>query len=263
VSPASTARPCIDVSTLIRSRIQRGFTLVEALVSVVVIAALLAMLLPALYRARYTARRDQCALNQKTIGVGWQRYFKEHGAFPDAGSDPEWTYAGVTFSRLDGSPALDFARPLNPFLTSIWRTSSGDPVFRSPLDRGIDDPTNGEDQIEQSVYAARGTSYRANGRALRADVNGDVRPLRVAEVAADHDRFVIMGAPLWYEVLHDTGRSANWYAAPRRGLVLFMDGSVRGIAVEPGKVSGEDFTFDPGRRPTGPRGAADITNGDS
>lgn len=52
----------------------RGFTLVELLVSIAVIGCLLALMLPAVMMAREASRGIQCRSNLHQVGVGfWQR----------------------------------------------------------------------------------------------------------------------------------------------------------------------------------------------
>jgi len=226
---------------------RRGISLLEVLAVIVIVAMVLALLIPALIAARDSARRSRCALNQQAIGAAWQLYIRDEGAFPSISQGGgAWTYAGVTFSRIDGRPTLDYSRPINRFLSGSWIRDQDGTVFQSPVDRGIKAGGTGEAEVE-SAYRSFGTSYRANDALFSKGL-----PLKRAEIAADPSRLVIMGAPFWYEVLHDTGRSASWYGAPDTGIVLFLDNSTRTIRVERGNPRTEAYTFIPGRRAADP-----------
>lgn len=70
-------------ATRIDSR--RGFTLIEALVSIGVIGILTALLLPAVQGAREASRRAACANNLRQIGLAVHGYTDAHHAYP-----PNW-----------------------------------------------------------------------------------------------------------------------------------------------------------------------------
>jgi prepilin-type processing-associated H-X9-DG protein len=53
-----------------------------------------------------------------------------------------------------------------------------------------------------------------------------------------------MGDPVWYEVRESTGRVATWHGSPDAGNLLFLDGSVRFVPVEPRPEVGA-AVFDP------------------
>lgn len=57
-----------------RSRAQRGFSLVDILVSIAVMATLISILLPSVSRVRENARRVICQSNLKQIGLGITMY---------------------------------------------------------------------------------------------------------------------------------------------------------------------------------------------
>lgn len=234
---------------------RRGISILEVVIVIVIAAMLMALLIPALMAAREAARRSQCASNQRAIGTAWQQYVRETGEFPSIsdGGGP-WSYAGVTFSRVDGRPTLDYSRPINRHISPQW-ARQGDVIFESPVDRGIDPGRSGDPQVE-SAYRTHGTSYRAND-ALFATGSA----LRRAAIAADPSRLVIMGGPFWYESLHQTGRSAAWYGAENSGIVLFMDNSTRTIQIEAGQFATALYTFTPGLRGADPSPANEERTG--
>jgi len=65
-----------------RSRLEKGFTLVELLVVIAVIAILAALLFPAFSAAKGKARRAVCLNHLKQINLGMRLYWDEHNDFP-------------------------------------------------------------------------------------------------------------------------------------------------------------------------------------
>lgn len=228
---------------------RRGFSLLEVALSLAAIALLLAIMLPALSAARVTAHKAHCASNQRVLGQAWLSYLDEHGRFPEVYFDPAWNYGGVRFNIINRWPYLDFTRPLNRHLPVNLVDGSAEHLFHCPADTGITSPDQaGVGTGERSAFESFGTSYRANTRLLDARLAGIdnvQRPLRLAEVTTPHAEMIVMGTPVWFEVLARTGRSANWFGKPRaeklpsgsseagQGNMLFLDGSVRFVIIDP------------------------------
>lgn len=91
----------------------RGFTLVELLVVIAIIGTLVALLLPAIGSIQATARKTQCANNQKQVGLGIITYETSKQRCPGyvqslKRSDGSFlqidTSGGVSNSRMTSSP---------------------------------------------------------------------------------------------------------------------------------------------------------------
>jgi prepilin-type N-terminal cleavage/methylation domain-containing protein/prepilin-type processing-associated H-X9-DG protein len=215
---------------------ERGFTLLELVVSMVLVTVLLAVLLPAMASARRDSRREECADNQRRLGEAWAVYAEDHaGSFPYVPARPSWHYGGVRFSIVDGSPFLDMKRPLTPYVGG-GRGKPAVEVFRCPADKGITGETRGVGTADRTAYEANGTSYRVNSHlvdARLAGLEGEHRGLRRDEIFTVPSRLVVMGDPIWYEIWAQTGRDAAWHGDPDKGNLLFLDGSVRYMTIQP------------------------------
>jgi prepilin-type N-terminal cleavage/methylation domain-containing protein len=72
-----------------RNLLRPGFTLVEILVAIGIASLLLALLLPAVQGARNSARRMQCASNQRQLLMAIANYHDSYAMLPL--SSQEWT----------------------------------------------------------------------------------------------------------------------------------------------------------------------------
>jgi len=217
-----------------------GFTLLELMISLAVVSVLIVVLLPVLSSARSANRRALCSGNLRLLGESWDHYLESNGdRFPRLYVQPGWSYGGVRFSVVDGSPFLDTDRPLNRYLPSRGLAAAA--LFECPADHGITDEYSGVGTGRRTAYQAFGTSYRANAALLSPD--GDAGLTRDAVTTAP-SRLVLMGDPLWYEVYEETGRTAAWHGAANAGNMLFLDGSVRFVPITPKDEVGP-VVFDP------------------
>jgi prepilin-type N-terminal cleavage/methylation domain-containing protein/prepilin-type processing-associated H-X9-DG protein len=217
----------------------RGFSLLEVAICLVVVAVLLAVLVPTLSTARLASQKDQCRGNLRVIGAAWAELLGETGEFPTNLDEPGWRWGGARFA-LDGRPYLDADRPVNRFLDTSRIAGPGAEVFHCPADDGITGPDgpSGSDFVgtgSRTAFRAFGTSYRANTRLLDARLAGvddAQRGLKLSEVTMGHSEVVLLGNPVWFEVLADTGRSADWFGQKGAGNMLMLDGSVRFMVVD-------------------------------
>jgi prepilin-type N-terminal cleavage/methylation domain-containing protein/prepilin-type processing-associated H-X9-DG protein len=226
-----------------------GFTLLELAISLAVVCALLVILLPALSTARMSSHRALCAGNQRLLGQAWYMYLESNeGRFPVIYDQPGWRYGGVKYSRVDETTAfLDHNLPLNRYLPLHRLDAPAEDLFRCPADHGITGETGGVGTGDRTAFEAFGTSYRANAALLAPPARGGAGSeagLHWNEITTAASRLVVMGDPLWYEVREITGRSAAWHGRADTGNLLFLDGSVRFVPVEPRPQIGA-AVFDP------------------
>lgn len=210
-----------------------AFTMLELLLSLAVVSVLLSILLPALTSARVSSQRDLCAGNQRLLGEAWHACVEGNdGRFPRLFVQPGWLYGGVRFSSAAGTAFLDLDRPLNRYVPIHRLDGEGEEVFRCPADRGITDEHGEIGTGHRTAYRAFGTSYRANAR-LVGPRDAEEPPLRRDEITTSSSRLVVMGDPVWYEAFENTGRLATWHGIPNGGNLLFLDGSVRFVVIQP------------------------------
>jgi prepilin-type N-terminal cleavage/methylation domain-containing protein len=83
-------RSQVELGTVSKQRIRKGFTLVELLVVIAIIGILVSLLLPAIQAAREAARRSQCVNNLKQVSLGAMNHESAFKAFPSTGLGHGW-----------------------------------------------------------------------------------------------------------------------------------------------------------------------------
>ncbi len=226
-----------------------AFSLLELLIALVIVGALLAILLPTLTSARIASHRADCAGHQIALSEAWHLWLEANDQrFPVIFDEPGWFYGGLRFSAINGSPFLDFDRPLNRYVPRSSLVRHGEQMFQCPADTGIRGEVAEAGTGALSAYRAFGTSYRANAALLRPASSTPVRQeaggLSLSRITTPPSRLVVMGDAVWFEVRQRTGRQAQWHATPDAGNLLFLDGSVRFVTIEP-EPAVASAVFDP------------------
>ena len=194
---------------------QRGFSLIELLVTISIIAVLIGILLPALPRVLDAARRTGCAANLRSIGQTLELYKDDNsGAYPVARYMPDpWLTA---FPETPSLPAEMARAGLLEEKSEVWRC---------PGDRFVWDAEYtteaGEVEIGGSSYmfvtAFSGRSYDTSffGRFLQI-------PPSEAPVSLDFD-----GGFFEYEPEFGGNElTVDFFHTDRN--ILYADASVRG-----------------------------------
>jgi prepilin-type N-terminal cleavage/methylation domain-containing protein len=221
------------------SRRQRGFSVIELLISLGIVAILLGLLIPALSLAREGARTTVCGANLRQVGIGWQGYMSEHETFPAYSEMPEWRFGGARFvgPEPDRVPLLDEHRPINRYITGDGEDAGRAfaEVFRCPSDTGYrftGGATPGASATgSATMFELRGSSYRANDYLLDVSRLAPLReagPLSLAEVQVAPSSLLVAADAQWHIAWTlQKEIDASWHRRPSAGNMLALDGSVR------------------------------------
>lgn len=220
-------------------RCQRGFSVIELLISLAIVAMLVGLLIPALSLAREGARTTVCSANLRQVGIGWQGYMSDHESFPAYSEMPEWRFGGARFvgPAPDRTPLLDEHRPINPYLTGEGDSEARAfaEVFHCPSDTGYrftGGATPGASAMGgASMFELRGSSYRANDYLLdgsRLSPTRDPGPLKLAEVQVAPSSLLAAADAQWHVAwTRQKEIDASWHRRMSAGNMLALDGSVR------------------------------------
>lgn len=223
----------------------RAFSLVEVAVSLAVTTVLIAVLVPALTSARIASMRETCASNQRNLFGAWDGYLDENKQFPPSRGEPPWHWGGVRHNTVDNQPYIDFNRPINRHLSARSLDSKvAEQWFCCPADFGITDATGLAGTGRRTACQSFGTSYRGNDRLLDARLAGlsdESRGVARNEIVTPPEHMAIMGDGTWFEVMSRTGRLTDWHRTANASNLLFLDGSVRFVSLDP--LSRESVTM--------------------
>ncbi|MCH7792284.1 MAG: prepilin-type N-terminal cleavage/methylation domain-containing protein [Planctomycetes bacterium] len=255
-------------------RKQRGFSLIELIVSMAIVAVLVSLLLPALRLARDAAQTTVCASNLRQMGFAWRLYLDDYRQFPKHTALPDWNFGGAEFRPNTRTPYLAEDRPLNAYIAQSVTTASERLAtqFRCPSDWGVGwdmGPRNSTPMSvlgdDETCFEFFGTSYRANLYLLDASLTGidpSGRPLREAETTTvPTSKLLLTADAVWYYATRQENQpgdelDASWHGKYGAGNMLAMDGGVRFIEFEPGETTDYFLYPRPGRGPTGLGGSS-------
>jgi prepilin-type N-terminal cleavage/methylation domain-containing protein len=254
-----------------RSRIRRGFSLVELMVVIAVVGVLIGLLIPALRNVRESAGETECASNLRQLGAATINYlavWKDH--LPQATGVNPFTGQTEVIGALFGGKRGELQmfgidttgadkRPLNKFLGPGTYHVDGDPndgvntedvpYFQCPLDRGQPAQPPFLPAVE-TMYDFVGSSYTLNDHALDSEDcwtlvpkrtpacdpdpgnPDDQRPGGRMPSVADASKTWMLGDQPIYNYQQGGDRGQHWHFKKVQCNLCFVDGHIgQGIEI--------------------------------
>ena len=183
---------------------QRGFTLVEVLVTLAILGVLLGMLLPAVQAARESARRMQCQNNLVQLILAVNSYEMAHGVYP----------AGTISSQrpIRSSTAVSHVSWIVPILPYLEQQNAYDHLDQS---LSIYDAKNQPVRaLGLSVLTCPTSSSRVSGYSGYAGVHHDVE----APIDTDNHGIFFLNSNVQYQDVSD-GASQTLYLGEKISLL--------------------------------------------
>ncbi len=212
-----------------------GFTLIELLTVIAIIGILAAILIPVVSSVRESARQSQCASNLRQIGTAMHLYHSENGRFPGQNDGSFMTLAGKrggdggAMGGAYRTPATE--RPLNPYLDVADHPEADVEVVRCPSDDAV-------------MYDTAGSSYGYS------NVNNYLHhPPPNPRGVIDYEVIAPTKTPMAFDInagllAQGGGVSAyEWHGDPRKYNLVFVDGHVAFMEIEPGRRITRNYTF--------------------
>lgn len=218
-----------------------AFTLVELLVVIAIIGVLLALLLPAVQAAREAARRSQCTINLKQMGLACQNYHDVFWHYPsgylstvaynnaDHDTTPGWGWAALILPYVEQQnlqSRINFSLPIeHPANAAAVQTVL--PVYLCPSDQTPATAFKVPDAAGNPIALAAPSSYAGcvGGDESEADGPSGLGVLyrnsgtRIGEITDGLSTTIVVGERAW------SNANGIWGGAINGGVVLRGQGN--------------------------------------